>query len=185
MALTLLGRQLSDLVLYILSYAVDCGPMLKASSLYGPSTQHPTPCTVHCSLVTPHISAVLAKQPSTPTRQGHSPMARVQAARSFFTSSRGAGCKAGHPQAVLEGLVQALHQLPTDLSQGQHACPCWPSTLVTADQTHSDGHLQLMTLSLWRQRPPCQGIWWSPLRMTKSDGHTGDMYPWQMHVGHS
>ncbi|KAL0021859.1 hypothetical protein WJX77_009077 [Trebouxia sp. C0004] len=59
----------------------------------------------------------LAKQPSTPSRQGHSPMARVQAARSFFTSSTRAGCKAGHPQAVLEGLVQALRQLPTDLSQ--------------------------------------------------------------------
>ena len=119
-ALMLLGPQLSDLVLHIQPYAVDCGPMLRASSLYGPPEQHPIPCTAHYSLVTPYISAGLTKQPSTPTRQGPSPMARVQAARSFFTSSRGAGCKAGHPQAVLEGLVQALHQLPTDLSQGQH-----------------------------------------------------------------
>ena len=56
------------------------------------------------------------KQPGSPGK--HSPSARLQAARSFFTSSRAAGCKAGHPQAVLQGLVQALHQLPTDLNQG-------------------------------------------------------------------
>lgn len=67
------------------------------------------------------IPAGLAKQPSTPSKHGQSPMARAQAARAFFTSSKATGCNAGHPQAVLEGLVQALHQLPTDLSQGQHA----------------------------------------------------------------
>ena len=62
-----------------------------------------------------------AKQPGSPSRHGHSPSARLQAARSFFTSSRTAGCTTGHPQAVLQGLVQALHQLPADLNQGQHS----------------------------------------------------------------
>lgn len=60
------------------------------------------------------------KQTGSPSSHGHNPSARLQAARSFFTSPRAAGCKAGHPQAVLQGLVQALHQLPADLNQGQH-----------------------------------------------------------------
>lgn len=68
----------------------------------------------------PCLGPGAGKQPSSPSRQGQSPHARLQAARSFFAPSRTAGCKAGHPQAVLQGLVQALHQLPADLNQGKH-----------------------------------------------------------------
>ncbi|KAL3142038.1 hypothetical protein ABBQ32_004670 [Trebouxia sp. C0010 RCD-2024] len=67
--------------------------------------------------VNPCLGPGAGKQPSSPSRQGQSPHARLQAARAFFAPSRTAGCKAGHPHAVLQGLVQALHQLPADLNQ--------------------------------------------------------------------
>ena len=46
-------------------------------------------------------------------------MARVQAAKAFFSSGRAPGCKTGHPSAVLQGLLLPLRQLPNDLSQGE------------------------------------------------------------------
>lgn len=36
----------------------------------------------------------------------------------MFGMPRASGCKAGHPQYVLEGLVLALHQVPADFGQG-------------------------------------------------------------------
>ena len=81
---------------------------------------HSLPSANQMHHMTPAQLSGPAKQSGSPSRHGHSPSARLQAARSFFTSSRTAGCKAGHPQAVLQGLVQALHQLPADLNQGQH-----------------------------------------------------------------
>lgn len=102
-------------------------------------TQHINPCA------TPGPT----KQPGSPNRHGHSPSARLQAARSFFTSSRTAGCKAGHPQSVLQGLVQALHQLPADLNQGQHrnadhwSLPLTVSTLTLSDAPNKVCHHDL------------------------------------------
>ena len=90
---------------------------------YFHSTSHAfTVCTqpTRCITSTSALAPGPAKQSGSPGRHGHSPSARLQAARTFFSSSRTAGCKAGHPQSVLQGLVQALQQLPADLNQGQH-----------------------------------------------------------------
>ena len=73
-------------------------------------------------------------------------MARVQAARGFFSSGRASGCRAGHPAAVLQGLLLPLQQLPSDLSQGQ---PCYQH--VAGDLIAA--HLQIVkqVTELWQQ----------------------------------
>ena len=61
----------------------------------------------------------------------------MHGARSLFGSSKASGCRAGHPQTVLEGLVQALHQVPADFNQGDrniHHTAFHPEPANTADR---------------------------------------------------